>query len=159
LFSCVSSQNGTVTFNIPIRKSQIRSTMGSLLRDSAAEDHIEQVVNSVTIDSFLGDDSTESFAAWIDVEGAVDSILAGASRSLRFCSAVYVELETSTRWPNQALAHDIVPMLTASGLVPLACDIQREWQFNAIFVKPEALVNSSVIDACQRYFFASGVRA
>lgn len=147
----VSNAVGTSRMNVPVTRQTVRSGMGSMLLDSRAEHHVEYDVPTVTIDDFLhGSDCTT--ALWIDVEGAVAQVLEGAKQSLQCCIAIFVELETAIRWPGQALAHEIIPVLTDAGLVPLLADNQREWQFNVLFVRPQALDNRDVVRACYSYF-------
>lgn len=147
----VSESVGTSRMNVPVTRQTVRSGMGSMLFDSRAEHHVEYDVPTVTIDDFLRDADCTT-ALWIDVEGAVGQVLKGAKQSLQCCIAIFVELETAIRWPGQALAHEIVPVLTDAGFVPLLADNQREWQFNVMFVRPQALDDRDVIRACYSYF-------
>jgi FkbM family methyltransferase len=147
----VSNSAGTSRMNVPVTRQTVRSGMGSMLFDSRAEHHVEYDVPTVTIDDFLGS-AVCTTALWIDVEGAVGQVLEGAKQSLQSCIAIFVELETAIRWPGQALAHEVIPILTDAGFVPLLADNQREWQFNVMFVRPQTLNDKGVIRACYTYF-------
>ncbi|MGG5811578.1 FkbM family methyltransferase [Falsiroseomonas sp. CW058] len=155
LQQCVSDRAGELTFNVPIRQNAMKATMGSVLLDSRASEHAHYTVPAVTLDGFLAAGEGD-VAIWIDVEGAVAQVLAGGRATLRRCVALFMELETVARWPGQSLAHDILPVLTAAGLVPVLADIQREWQFNALFVRPEALGNPAVAAAAAAYLSGEG---
>jgi len=54
---------------------------------------------------------------------------------LRNCQAIYVELESSAKWKGQMLDADVVSCLAVHGLKPVLRDIQRHWQYNAIFMR------------------------
>ncbi|HEX4870678.1 MAG TPA: hypothetical protein VFV27_00025, partial [Nevskiaceae bacterium] len=71
---------------------------------------------------------------WIDVEGALDQVLAGAQATLSRCDAVYVEVETAAAWPGQMIDVDVIHHLGQHGLLPVGRDIQRSWQYNLLFV-------------------------
>lgn len=150
IHACVSNTTEPIRFNVPIKHDRIKTTMGSILFDSQAHDHTSYEVNAVVIDEFLSA-SPGINAMWIDVEGAIKIVLDGARETLKNCVALFVELETVERWPGQALAHDVIPMLTDAGLIPLLADNQREWQFNVLFVRPEALRDPRIVQACNNY--------
>lgn len=150
IHACVSNTTAPIRFNVPIKHDRIKSTMGSILLDSQAHDHTSYEVDAVVLDEFLGD-AVGMNAMWIDVEGAIKIVLDGAHETLKNCAALFVELETVERWPGQALAHDIIPILTNAGLIPLLTDNQREWQFNALFVRPETLHDPRIVQACNNY--------
>lgn len=151
LMTCMADTEGERTFNIPVRRTRVKATMGSVLEDSEAEDHIRYRVPGVTLDGFLGADQG-AVALWIDVEGAMGQVLAGGAATLRRCVALFAELETTARWPGQTLAHEVLPAITQAGLVPLLADTQREWQFNVLFVRPAVLADPAITDIVRGYF-------
>lgn len=55
----------------------------------------------------------------IDVEGAADKVIRGASQLLRQIDVLLVELEYAPLWPDQALFHDTYARLTDAGMVYL----------------------------------------
>lgn len=58
-----------------------------------------------------------TFALWIDVEGALDRVLAGAEKLLTRTVALKAEVEHSAFWKDQKLAHDIVGRIEAQGFI------------------------------------------
>lgn len=153
----VAAEDGVLSFHVPFN-DQPRLTMGSLMRDSRAEGHDTYEIEGTRLDSFLGD-AAGSNAIWIDVEGAVGTILKGAGRALSACLALYVELETRQRWGDQALADDVVAQLATYDLVPVVRDVQRRhWQFNAIFLRSDVLARPEILQLC-RTFLTRQVRA
>src|SRR6185369_3832127 len=88
----------------------------------------------------FGDLGRHRVALWIDVEGAVDKVLAGAPETLASSSAVMVEAETMQFWKDQKLASDISSTLMNSGFVPVARDREiDDRQFNILFLHHRVL--------------------
>jgi len=144
---------GIVSFNVPLKVDhKERATMGSLLTDSQSAAHNVYEVPGVPLDDFLGEDADRPNAMWIDVEGAIGTVLKGATRTLSNCLALYAEVEPTERWPGQMLDHGVIDELAQFGLVPIARDVQRRnWQYNVIFVR-EALLDEPMIKvALARY--------
>lgn len=80
------------------------------------------------------------FALWIDVEGAADQVIDGATKVLARACCLLVEVEGHAFWSGQPKADSIVLMLMRRGFVPIARD--REYgdaQFNVLFVAARSL--------------------
>jgi FkbM family methyltransferase len=80
------------------------------------------------------------FLLWIDVEGAADKVLMGASTVLRDTLAIFVETENFDFWRDQKPCGDILDLLYRKGFLPLARD--REYgdkQFNMLFVRADLM--------------------
>jgi len=134
---CVAERAGDMVLRAP-KKSDGREGrgMGSLLRYSKAAESAEYPVRAITLDGFLGDAAGLANVMWIDVEGALARVFAGAECTLRNCQAVYLEMEAVARWEGQIIDADVVSHLAHYGLEPTLRDIQRQrWQYNAIFVR------------------------
>lgn len=131
---------GRFTLHVPIRRGRVVESMGSLIRLGDAEGHRTHEVETVALDSFgLGD-----AMLWIDVEGAIADILAGAGETLRTAKAVFVEVEDEARWAGQMVSWDVIAALAAHGLYPVLRDIQRSWQYNLIFLRGDLLCDQRV---------------
>jgi hypothetical protein len=77
---------------------------------------------------------------WIDVEGAAERVLAGASRTLGRTRAVLLETEGFDFWLGQSDRGAVVARLVRAGFVPVARD--REYgdkQFNILFVHQDCI--------------------
>jgi FkbM family methyltransferase len=86
------------------------------------------------------DVTQQRLALWIDVEGAADKVLLGASQSLKQTAIVFIEVEGIEFWQQQKQGHEIARYLIRQGFIPIARD--REYydkQFNLLFIKQEHL--------------------
>jgi FkbM family methyltransferase len=138
LHVCIGDREGDMILKVPKQGDLEKLGKGSLLRtnSSKAAEPAEYPVRAVTLDGFLGDAAGLPNVMWIDVEGALAHVLAGAERALRNCQALYVEMETSERWEGQILDTDVLPRLAVYGLKPVLRDIQKPLvQYNAVFVR------------------------
>lgn len=99
-------------------------------------------IPAVTLDSFLESHVAErtrrSILLWLDVEGAADRVLAGATQTLGSTAAVMVELEGYAFWKDQAGPGAACDLLLKQGFIPLARDHEYgDHQFNVLFVREE----------------------
>ena len=148
---CVADENRTYRFDIPVRDGRNLSTMGSLLRDTGEKSFVTHEVEGVRLDDFLGDDEGTN-AMWVDVEGAIGSVLDGARNSLGRCLAFYAEVETTSRWKDQRLDVDVIRQLAEYGLVPVLRDVyRRTWQYNILFIRESELLNPRVENLCSSF--------
>lgn len=154
---CVADQPGTLQFHVPINTVQNRplNRMGSMLADLQVQGRkgsfAEFEVAAVTADGFLGRDSGTPNVIWVDVEGAIGAVLDGADATLRNCMAFYAEIESNERWQGQRLDRDVARQLAGYGLYPVLRDLQRTWQYNALFLSEAAIADPRVWALCQRY--------
>lgn len=155
LNKAAAAAKGTVTFSVPLARADNReiTTMGSLLVGARAPDHRTYEVEAEPIDEFIGRDRERKNVMWIDVEGAIGSVLDGAGATLESCIAVYAELEPSgDRWPGQLIDVDVFRRLEAFRLFPILRDVQRKgWQYNALFIKDELFADERVARMIERY--------
>jgi FkbM family methyltransferase len=145
--ACVAAEVGRQTLSIPVREGRARAAGGSIMERAEKEQFETLEVESLRLDDFLGEDSAKKSVMWIDVEGAVAQVFAGGQKALSNCVAIYVELETYSRWAGQMLASDAIPYLLDRGLLPVLRDCQRPWQGNYIFVHSDALQNPKIAAA------------
>jgi FkbM family methyltransferase len=137
------------------------SGRSSMLRRNEAATYAEFEVPSRTLDEFiLGegiDHLNETIVLWIDVEGAVDRVIRGASQTLSRTAVVLVETETERFWQGQFDSSQVCNSLMDLGFVPVARDREyHDFQFNILFVHadylltiyPELFVASSSLRAC-----------
>jgi FkbM family methyltransferase len=113
-----------------------RSSFLAHKRDDRVE-FVEVVCRVTTLDAIADRFGVrDSVALWIDVEGMADRVLNGGSALLDHVDLLFVETERKPLWEGQALFSDLVPMLAAHGLHPVARDCQlKNTQFNVIFVR------------------------
>lgn len=139
--ACISEKRMEIEFHVPVYKDTSKASMGSMLR---FQEHLQnadarhEVVKSpaLPLDDLLANERNRSKLIWIDVEGAVGPVLAGAKKSLSNCMALYIEVETEVRWEGQTvLAADVYDLLAPHGFIPLLRDVQRKrWQHNVLYV-------------------------
>jgi len=109
-----------------------------LMRDEKATyEKIE--VDSITLNEFFSGQNQKQgnriYFLWIDVEGAADKVLSGASEVLEKTSLIFIETENYGFWKDQKLSHEVIDMLRCMGFIPVARD--REYgdkQFNILFI-------------------------
>jgi len=116
----------------------------SLLRRNEDATYAEFSVEATTLDAFVEahvkDWRDRTAFLWIDVEGAADRVLAGATRLLSRTRVVLIETENFAFWQDQANCGTVVTRLIALGFVPVARD--REYgdkQFNVLLVHQDAI--------------------
>ncbi|MFN2509382.1 MAG: FkbM family methyltransferase [Chthoniobacterales bacterium] len=114
-----------------------------LLRNEAAT-YTEFNVASQRLDDFFrterGTLDNTRFALWIDVEGAADAVLAGATEVLKSTALIFIELEGYPFWKEQKTASSVAERLRQCGFVPVARDKAfGDDQFNVLFLRPQYL--------------------
>lgn len=142
--ACVSDGPGTVTLKVPLKQSNEKRTMGSLLIDTRAKGFVDYQVPGDTLDAHLGAEAQRTNVMWIDVEGAIGQVLSGAAQAIDNCQALYAEVEVEPRWKGQMVEKDVTRILTERGMTPVLRDIQRqvegrEWQHNVLYVRNSLL--------------------
>ncbi|RAH95421.1 hypothetical protein DLJ53_34285 [Acuticoccus sediminis] len=147
----VAKQFGRLPFKVPTRDGVPMKGLGSLMSNHQSTDGDIVEVDAVRLDDFLGEAADLPNIAWIDVEGAIGEVIAGAYRTLSACKLAYIELETRRIWENQLLDEDVFSALEEFGLVPLLRDVQAPTQFNALFARLGAVSEPFFRDAVIRY--------
>jgi FkbM family methyltransferase len=146
-FKCIADENRSYKFSVP-GTDRAHPTMGSVLRYTKSDAFATYDVDGVRLDDFLGPVTTPN-AMWIDVEGAIGSVLAGAASSLTHCVLLFAELEAIERWEGQMLDVEVIALLASHGLVPVLRDIQRhKWQHNILFIREKSLSDPVVQKVC-----------
>ena len=88
---------------------------------------------------------------WIDVEGAIAQVLAGAEHVLADTDLLLCELESGSLWKDQMLAVDVIDSLRDKGLVPVARDFQAALQINVLFIREQLLQQQPIQDLLSDY--------
>lgn len=160
------SDNSRVSFQVQAKRSgqDVTPVKGddSLLKRNVSDPHqiyeaveYETVtVDATTLDGYVNDSQfgLDDFSAWIDVEGALKTVLAGAQKTLARTRSLMIEVEEKPHWGGQWVAKDVEEHLISLGFFPIARDFEYEHQYNLIFVRDEVL-NHFGFNACmQRYF-------
>jgi len=146
----VSDCEGQTTIHSPRGQPGGKSSLLLRNEDVAYDEH---QVETQTLDSIFRDRLSakdRSFFLWIDVEGAAERVIAGASGVLAQTLAVFVECETFPFWQEGGSAGGVAGTLLKAGFVPVARD--REYgdkQFNMLFVagRMAHLLAPSLFDA------------
>lgn len=126
-----------------IQESPETGKTSLLLRDEEAT-YREVHVDATTLDEFaaehLGTGAARRMVLWIDVEGAADRVIAGASQALDQTLAAFVEMEGYQFWKNQSDRRVVLDELAKKGFVALARDREyADFQHNVLFVHASVL--------------------
>lgn len=150
---CLAERAGTLQFSVPqTEDGGSRETWGSILpRVGTASSKIYKV-EAVTADGYLAETADRPNALWIDVEGALGQVLAGAPRTLASCVALYAEVENLPQFEGQWLDAEVVPHLAGFGLVPVLRDVQsRGRAYNLMFLRADVLADPEVVRLCRGF--------
>jgi FkbM family methyltransferase len=147
---CVADRSGSLTFQVPAPEGRSGDKMGSMLGSNLFGSAATFDVPCVTADGFLGADSGQPNAIWLDVEGAIATVLRGAPRTLSACLAFYAEMEVTRRWSEQQIDAEIVPALRAQGLHLVLRDRPNSFQYNGLFLRDSVLAHPGVVRSCRR---------
>ncbi len=147
---CLSDRPGTVQFQVPTVDGKTATTMGSMLAGIKFPGGAVYEVEATTADDFLGDGAGLPNAIWLDVEGALGRVLAGAERTLGSCVALYAEMETVPRWAGQHIDAEIIRVLQGHGLHMVLRDCARPTQYNGLFLRREAMAEPVVLQLCRK---------
>ncbi len=134
----LSDSVGTVTFNVKRRPDgkPRADGQGSLYRADHAPGFEAVVVQATTLDTFFDTSNVRRCAVWMDVEGATELVVVGATQLLAKTDVMFVEVEERPYWgPSQWLRRDVIKSLHASGLEPVHRDWQSRYQHNLLFVR------------------------
>lgn len=142
----VSDQNGEVTFHILDANPEgidWRRMANSLNPRNDGHASREVTVNSVMLDSYFSAEieGNDTFALWIDVEGALDKVLSGASQLLDRTMVLKAEVERAEFWKDQKLAQDIIALLEEKNFIFLGDTFVEgaSLQSDALFVNAKWL--------------------
>lgn len=118
----VADYDGSIDFNILQQDDEPidwRRAAGSLNERTDTHKSQKITVDCVKLDTFFQSVLDETFILWIDVEGALDRVIAGAKQVLARTIAVRAEVERVQYWEGQKLVDEIVPMFEDLGFIPL----------------------------------------
>jgi FkbM family methyltransferase len=120
----VSDTVGTTQFNVleSDRSDPFdwRRMAGSLLRRNDDRPYTTELVTCTTLDFYFADRARDTFALWIDVEGALDRVLAGAHRVLSRTVIFRAEVERLSYWEGQRLVGEVAAIAEELGFHFLA---------------------------------------
>lgn len=157
----VSDIDGEINFNVATSTKSgsgaINVGADSIMSRVNDEDIIYDInkIASINLDTFIKDKKWDSQtnALWIDVEGASLKVLSGAENSLDNTKVIFIEMEQSTFWKDQALVAEVNKFLSSKNFVPIARDFEYENQFNVVYVS-EDILYSSAVDISLQMFYA-----
>lgn len=152
----LASRVGSVSFNL--RKSDdgrpAADGQGSLLKFTEyAPGHIQVTVPCTTLDTVMDEfgPASEGCVLWVDVEGATEEVMGGATRTLSTASVIFIEVEDKEYWGAQWLAERVLSHLHAAGLHPVARDFQSRAQYNVLCVRNSLLAQNACEEAIAAY--------
>lgn len=141
----VAAAPGRVRFNIlecdRENPSDWRRGSGSLMERGKTLPHRTVIVESTSLDAYFPRALEQTFALWIDVEGALDQVLEGAADVLLRTVLLRVEVEHTQIWRGQILAPEIAAYLESLGFVcVIDTYVERAYdQSDMVFVRRGAL--------------------
>lgn len=134
--------DGPVEFRIMsvVKGAHLNQVAGNNSLRTRVDDGIEYEVAEVPglrVDTLLSDRGLtgQPCVLWVDVEGAQDTVIAGATRALGDCVALMIEVEEHRYWTGQRLADDVDEILRALGMVAIARDREFPLQHNRLYVR------------------------
>jgi FkbM family methyltransferase len=163
---------GTIDFHVQTSRAGVEAPPvkgdDSLLKRNVSENYDAYKetqyeicpVDTVRLDTFLCDAQfgLDDFSAWVDVEGALRTALAGAEKTLSRTRSIFIEVEERPFWSGQWLAPDVEKFLEQFGLIPIARDFEYYHQYNMIFVTKEVMQHAEFHQSMQRYYGVIGGR-
>ena len=119
-----------------------RAASSMLQRGDGLASQTERV-RAITLDNYFQEQLArgQSFALWIDVEGALDRVLNGALNVLRQTVLVRAEIEWAEVWRGQALGQESKDMLESLGFACIGDSLVpgTHSQSDVVFVRKDAL--------------------
>jgi len=152
----VGSTDGVAQIHIPVRIADSPmpevNRMASLRTVSVKGSETEMVeVPTSTLDDAIPGNDDGSTVLWIDVEGAVDQVLAGAAKTLEQTALLLCEVETKAIWADQVLSDWVYRSMNEAGFTAVSRDCQKSFQHNALFVRNDLLKNPTVTATVARH--------
>lgn len=155
----ISEVDGTVDLSIPTllkdRPRPLTNRVASLGRHRKLQDSETATVPSRPLDLALPLTDEDRVVAWIDVEGANETVLKSGRDVLSRTSLVFIEVESETTWHDQWLDLDVHRFFAEIGMVPLFRDVQkqaRRHQHNVAYARPEIAAERSTARKANRIF-------
>ncbi len=145
----VGPVTGELELNLPLEIAGQRRTLDSRMASIAVHretgDSVTVTVPSVRLDDHVELGADDRAVAWIDVEGANDAVLRSGPGVLDRLDAMHIEVEGSPTWEGQWLDTDVAHHLAGHGLVPVARDLQKPYQYNVIYVRSALVLEPKVM--------------
>jgi len=133
-------ENGFIRGNNSILSSSERTETKPLTVPATT---LDELVTEYVSAGKIPDPSTSPPLLWIDVEGALNLVIAGGSKTIRNSVALFTEVEATALWDQQCLFPEICGLLDELGFTPFLRDCEYEpEQFNVIFVNRERIGES-----------------
>lgn len=154
--ACICPKAGPVVLNVPrdFRSYQFEKVnqMASLSMNADTEVQEQIEVPGLALDDAVELGPDDRVVAWIDVEGALEQVLAGSLHTLSRASAAYVEVESRPIWHGQWLDVDVVAWFAGIGMVPVLRDLQRSDQYNVLFLAEELAADPAIAKLVARAY-------
>ncbi len=146
---------GTVTFNVQkaIGSKELTKSVGnsSILQRTNPEVSYEEVTaKSTTLNEVAS--GAASLSMWVDVEGASERVLKGATEALKRTQTAIVEVEIKPYWEGQWLFLDVCKFMAEQGLYPVARDYEYKHQFNIVFCSEKVFENPDFLLELDYYY-------
>lgn len=121
----VADYDGEINFHIldaDGEQDDWRRAAGSLNERNDGVTGTQTTVSCVRLDTHFAEqiEQNATFLLWIDVEGALDRVIAGAPKLLSRTIAFRAEVERHQYWADQKLANEVIPMIEGLGFTLLA---------------------------------------
>lgn len=159
----VADHNGSMSFFIAQQdggSNDWRKGTSSLLKRSVVTQDLEEIeikVDSITLNSFLEQNSLDKCAIWVDVEGAAYQVLKGADLVASHILMGHVEVEGNPIWADQRDANTVVDLLSELGFCAIARGGGKN-QHDIVFVRKEIADKLSLKYLLCVSFFVSKIR-
>jgi FkbM family methyltransferase len=116
----VANYNGEISFNVldaEDTSADWRRAANSIMSRTDGNTSKQVTVPCTTLDSYFGTYAIQdnTFAMWLDVEGALDKVLAGAPEVLSKTLFLRAEVEWKELWAGQVLAPEMKQLIEGYG--------------------------------------------
>jgi len=143
-------ENGYIRGNNSILKSDARPDTQAV---NVPGTTLDALVKSYTESGTIPDPKDIHPVLWIDVEGALDLVIAGGTKTIANSTVIFAEVETECLWNNQATFVEVAAQLDKLGFSPWLRDCEYEpEQFNVMFANRE-LVDADILESLAAQFY------
>jgi len=114
---------------------------------------LDALVKSYVESGTIPDPKVNHPVLWIDVEGALDLVIAGGKQTIANSTMIFAEVETECLWNDQATFIEVAAQLDKLGFSPWLRDCEYEpEQFNVMFANRK-LADSDLLDSLAVQFY------
>lgn len=163
--AAVQDRTGTRALQLSVTNKDIENGYirgnNSILLASVRPETKPLTIPATTLDSLvahyvdagkLQDPLSSPPILWIDVEGALNLVIAGGSETIKYSQAIFAEVETTVLWEDQVIFPEICSQLEPLGFFPFLRDCEYEPdQFNVLFVH-KSLAQDSLLQDLRLFF-------